>query len=97
MGPLIQLIGAFGFSSLGLIAPVSYSLSILSYLINCTNVLNTNNCNDFIHFQVVIELVTFYDIGYGRFNWILYKNFICIAFGLFALVFGSIAAILDII
>ncbi|XP_055325327.1 proton-coupled amino acid transporter-like protein pathetic [Sitodiplosis mosellana] len=67
MGPLIKLIGAFGFSSLGLIFPV------------------------------IIELVICWDTGFGRFNWILYKNIICIAFGLFALIFGTMSAIAEVI
>jgi len=66
MGPLIKLVGAFGFSSLGLIFPV------------------------------IIELVTCWDSGFGQFHWILYKNIICIAFGLFALIFGTISAVSEI-
>ncbi|XP_031633234.1 proton-coupled amino acid transporter-like protein pathetic [Contarinia nasturtii] len=66
MGPLIELVGAFGFSCFGLILPV------------------------------IIEIMTCWNYGFGRFNWILIKNFICVVFGLFALIFGTRSAIAQI-
>lgn len=37
------------------------------------------------------------DAGYGRFNWMLYKNAVCVLLGLIAMIFGSAHAIEDII
>lgn len=94
MGPLITFIGAFGFSCLGLIAPVSVdNLKITLSHISMINLL----IFIVIQLQVAIETVTRWDSGFGRLNWILIKNFICLAFGVFALIFGSRSAILGII
>lgn len=84
IGPFIGLIGAFCFSILGLLIPVS-----------CTERLfNAIQVNDFIvSFQVAIEMVTYWDSGFGPFNWIIYKNIFVTIFGVLALVFGSKSAI----
>lgn len=47
--------------------------------------------------QVAIEFVTFWDKGFGKFNWIIIKNVFIIIFGVLALVFGSKDAIEGII
>ncbi|XP_055689068.1 proton-coupled amino acid transporter-like protein pathetic [Lutzomyia longipalpis] len=46
---------------------------------------------------VFIEMVTYWDEGFGRFNWVIWKNIIVCIFGVMALIFGSRSAILDII
>lgn len=46
---------------------------------------------------VMIEMITDWDNGFGKYNWIIWKNVIVCAFGILALVFGSKDAILDII
>jgi len=46
---------------------------------------------------VFIEVVTFWDKGFGKFNWRLWKNVIVVIAGLAALIFGSKSAIEDII
>ncbi|GAB0097895.1 hypothetical protein DMENIID0001_135770 [Sergentomyia squamirostris] len=46
---------------------------------------------------VLIEMVTYWDEGFGRWNWVIWKNIIVCAFGAMALIFGSRSAILDII
>ncbi|XP_074101259.1 proton-coupled amino acid transporter-like protein pathetic [Cotesia typhae] len=67
IGPLVELVGAFCFSLLGLLAPV------------------------------VIEVITYWDVGFGRFNWKIYKNIVVTVIGLLALVFGTKSAIIGII
>lgn len=67
IGPLVGLVGALGFSLLGIIVPV------------------------------VIESITYWEIGYGRFNWRIYKNIFLAVIGLLAIIFGSYQAIKDII
>ncbi len=47
--------------------------------------------------QIAIEFVTYWDQGFGKFNWIVWKNVIVAIFGVFALVFGSKSAIEEII
>lgn len=42
-------------------------------------------------------MVTRWEIGFGRYNWILYKNILCFAFGIFALIFGTKDAINEIV
>lgn len=37
------------------------------------------------------------DTGYGRFNWMIYKNIVCVLLGLTAMIFGSAHAIEDIV
>lgn len=37
----------------------------------------------------VIEIVTYWDVGFGKWNWVVWKNILVGIFGLFALVFGS--------
>ncbi|BFF97391.1 proton-coupled amino acid transporter-like protein pathetic [Drosophila madeirensis] len=48
-------------------------------------------------FPVLIELVIHWDTGFGKYNWILWKNIVICICGVAALVFGSLAAIRDII
>lgn len=45
---------------------------------------------------VFIEMVTYWEQGFGKFNWIIWKNVIICAFGFLALYFGSKASIVDI-
>lgn len=49
-----------------------------------------------IYFQVAIEMVTYWDEGFGKWNWMVYKNIVVVAFGLLALVFGSKSALEEI-
>lgn len=46
---------------------------------------------------VVIEMITFWNRGFGKYYWRLIKNIIVILAGLIALLFGSKCAIEDII
>lgn len=46
---------------------------------------------------VLIEMVTYWEQGFGKFNWIIWKNVIIVAFGCLALYFGSKSSIEDII
>lgn len=46
---------------------------------------------------VIIEMLTFWEKGFGKWNWKLIKNFIVIVIALLALIFGSKSAIADII
>lgn len=46
---------------------------------------------------VAIEVLTFWDKGFGKFNWKFFKNAIVVFIGLLALIFGSKSAILDIV
>lgn len=46
---------------------------------------------------VFIEMVTYWEQGFGKYNWVIYKNVFVILFGLMALIFGSKDAILEII
>lgn len=66
IGPFVNLLGAFCFSILGLLAPV------------------------------FIEMVTYWEDGFGKYNWLVWKNLLVSAFGVFALVFGSKDAIIEI-
>lgn len=45
---------------------------------------------------IFIEMVTYWDQGFGKYNWIIWKNVVICAFGLLALYFGSKASIVDI-
>ncbi|KAK0180804.1 hypothetical protein PV327_003149 [Microctonus hyperodae] len=45
---------------------------------------------------VGIEMVVLWDVGFGRFNWIVIKNILITIFGIFALIFGSRCALYDI-
>lgn len=67
IGPMVSLVGAFGFSFLGIITPAS------------------------------IELLVFWDIGYGRYKWRIFKNIFFISLGVYFLIFGTIHAIYEII
>ena len=46
---------------------------------------------------VFIEVVTFWDQGFGKFNWRVWKNVVIVLAGLMALIFGSKLAIQDIV
>ncbi|XP_055596083.1 proton-coupled amino acid transporter-like protein pathetic isoform X2 [Uranotaenia lowii] len=46
---------------------------------------------------IVIELATYWEQGFGKFNWIIWKNVFVCFFGIVALVFGSKSSIEDII
>ncbi|XP_055621302.1 proton-coupled amino acid transporter-like protein pathetic isoform X1 [Toxorhynchites rutilus septentrionalis] len=46
---------------------------------------------------ILIEMVTYWDQGFGKFNWIIWKNVLVSIFGIIALVFGSKTSIEDII
>jgi len=46
---------------------------------------------------VMIEFATYWDQGFGKFNWIVWKNMVLLAFGIFALIFGTKDAISDIL
>lgn len=45
---------------------------------------------------VLIEMVTVWDQGFGRYNWIIWKNIIVSIFGVLALFFGTEAALKEI-
>ncbi|XP_030385623.1 proton-coupled amino acid transporter-like protein pathetic isoform X2 [Scaptodrosophila lebanonensis] len=47
-------------------------------------------------FPVIIELIVCMDTGFGAYKWVLWKNVIITICGIFALVFGSLSAIKDI-
>lgn len=66
IGPFVELVGAFGFSSIGLLIPA------------------------------FIETLTYYDQGYGKFKWRIWKNGLIAVVGLMAFVYGTIDAIHDI-
>lgn len=42
-------------------------------------------------------MVTDWETGFGKFNWVIWKNIFIVLFGVFALVFGSQSAIVDIV
>lgn len=67
IAPFLGLVGAFCFSSLGLLFPV------------------------------LIEVVVYWDEGFGRLNWRIWKNIVIFVFGLLALIFGSHSSIKDIV
>lgn len=46
---------------------------------------------------VLIETVTYWDRGFGKMNWVIWKNVVITFFGIIALVFGSKSAIEEII
>ncbi|XP_026472242.1 proton-coupled amino acid transporter-like protein pathetic isoform X2 [Ctenocephalides felis] len=46
---------------------------------------------------VMIETVTYWEEGFGKFNWVVWKNVVITVFGIFALIFGSQSAINDIV
>lgn len=95
IAPFMGLIGAFCFSILGLIFPVSTQLHTLTYTILCSKYLFIEK--NYYFLQVLIELITHWDTGFGAFNWILWKNVIIGFCGVAALIFGSMSAINDII
>ncbi|KAJ2954320.1 hypothetical protein O0L34_g2573 [Tuta absoluta] len=45
----------------------------------------------------VIEIITFWDIGFGRGNFLIWKNILVFIFGAFALIFGTKDAVISII
>lgn len=46
---------------------------------------------------VGMEVLTFWDKGFGKFNWKIFKNVIVVFIGMLALIFGSKSAIVDIV
>lgn len=46
---------------------------------------------------IFIEMVTYWDQGFGKYNWVIIKNIIVCVFGVLALVFGSKEAVSDIV
>lgn len=46
---------------------------------------------------ILIEMVTFWEQGFGKFNWIIWKNVLVCFFGIMALIFGSKSSIEDIL
>lgn len=42
-------------------------------------------------------MVTDWETGFGAYNWVIWKNVVIVLFGLFALVFGSLSAVNDIL
>lgn len=46
---------------------------------------------------ILIEVVTYWEQGFGKYNWMIWKNVLVCFFGIIALVFGSKSAIQDII
>uniref|UniRef100_A0A6P4FK07 Proton-coupled amino acid transporter 1 isoform X1 n=1 Tax=Drosophila rhopaloa TaxID=1041015 RepID=A0A6P4FK07_DRORH len=48
-------------------------------------------------FPVVIELIVHWETGFGKYNWILWKNIVITLCGIGALIFGSLAAINQIV
>lgn len=47
--------------------------------------------------QVAIEIIVHWEEGFGAYNWILWKNLLITACGIFALVFGTESAVQEII
>lgn len=45
---------------------------------------------------VFIEMVTYWESGFGKYNWLVWKNIFVCAFGILALIFGSKDAIKEI-
>ncbi|KAL7740925.1 hypothetical protein ACLKA6_014085 [Drosophila palustris] len=45
----------------------------------------------------IIEIITFYHVGYGRYNWMLWKDFLILIFGLCGFVFGTWASLAQIL
>lgn len=45
----------------------------------------------------IIEIITYYNVGYGRYNWMLWKDFLILIFGLCGFVFGTWASVAQII
>ena len=48
-------------------------------------------------FPPVIEIITFWDNGYGKYRWILWKDIFIMVFGLLGFGFGSYVSIWNII
>lgn len=46
---------------------------------------------------IIIEMLTFWDKGFGKFNWKIYKNIVVVFVAIMALIFGSKSAIEDIV
>lgn len=92
IAPFIGLIGAFCFSILGLLVPVRTYFKTIQ----------THPRSNYKHYflidsQVAIEMVTYWDEGFGKWNWIIIKNVVVVVFGIMALIFGSMSAIKEII
>lgn len=48
-------------------------------------------------FPVILETTTFWDKGFGRFNWRIWKNVFISFLGIFALIFGTKSSIEEIV
>ena len=46
---------------------------------------------------LLIEIVTYWDVGFGPCNWVIIKNIFLFIFGVLALIFGSYTSIVDIV
>lgn len=46
---------------------------------------------------VLLETVVFWDAGFGKFHWKVWKNIVVVIFGIIALIFGSMSSINEII
>lgn len=46
---------------------------------------------------VAIEIFTFWDKGFGKYNWKIFKNVIVVVVGFLALIFGTKSAVEDIV
>lgn len=46
---------------------------------------------------MAIETVTYWDEGFGKYNWMVWKNVLVVIFGLLALFFGTQSAVSDIL
>lgn len=92
ISPFIGLIGAFCFSILGLLIPVSILFCVHFVVAEASYIIFF-----LILLKVIIEMVTYWDSGFGPLNWIIWKNVIVCIFGILALVFGSKSSIEEII
>jgi len=48
-------------------------------------------------FPPVIEIITFWENGYGKYKWILWKDILIMVFGLLGFGFGSYVSIWNVI
>lgn len=48
-------------------------------------------------FPPIIEVITFWKVGLGRYNWILWKDMAIVVFGLLGFGFGSYSSIENIL
>lgn len=48
-------------------------------------------------FPVIIEILTYWDQGFGKFNWMIWKNVVIAIFGLISMAFGAIEGVKSIV